>query len=85
MKTKIVQIGNSKGIRIPKVMLEQSGLGEEVQLEVKKQKIIIGPVNKPRQGWVDAFKKMAEQADDRLLDGQQLANKTSWDKNEWTW
>ena len=85
MKTKIVQIGNSKGIRIPKVMLEQSGLGEEVQLEVKKQKIIVSPISKPRQGWSDAFKKMAEQADDQLVDGRQLADQTSWDKNEWTW
>ncbi|MFQ5641440.1 MAG: AbrB/MazE/SpoVT family DNA-binding domain-containing protein [bacterium] len=85
MKTKIIQIGNSQGIRIPKVLLQQSGLGKEVELEVKKQNIIIGPIKKSRQGWSDAFRKMAERGVDQLIDRDALVRQSSWDKSHWTW
>ena len=51
MKTHIIKIGNSQGIRIPKVLLEQSGLGEEVELEVQDAQIIIHSAERPRQRW----------------------------------
>jgi antitoxin component of MazEF toxin-antitoxin module len=51
MKTRIIQIGNSRGVRIPKTLLEQSGLGEEVELKVDKEQIIIRPVKKARESW----------------------------------
>ena len=69
MKTRIIKIGNSRGIRIPKVLLEQSGLGEEVELEVQDRQIVIRPAERPRQGWEEAFRSMAEHEDDRFLDG----------------
>jgi antitoxin MazE len=64
MRASIVRIGNSQGIRIPKVVLEQTRLHGEVELEVKDKKIIISPVKKPRQDWDRQFKLMAERGDD---------------------
>ena len=43
MITTIISIGNSRGIRIPKLMLEESGLNNKVELEVKKGEIKIVP------------------------------------------
>jgi antitoxin MazE len=84
MKTRIIKIGNSQGIRIPKVLLEQSGLGEEVELEVRDAQIVIRPAERPRQGWDEAFRAMAEQADDQLLD-EDVTAQTDWDTTEWQW
>jgi antitoxin MazE len=84
MKTRIIKIGNSRGIRIPKVLLEQSGLGEEVELEVQDAQIIIRPAERPRQRWEKAFRSMAEHADDRLLD-EDLTGQGHWDRDEWQW
>lgn len=68
MKTHIVKIGNSQGVRIPKALLEQSGLEREVTLEVLDGSIIIRPARKVREGWDAAFAEMAAAGDDRLLD-----------------
>ncbi len=84
MKTRIIKIGNSRGIRIPKVLLEQSGLGEEVEIEVHDAQIVIRPAERPRQRWDEAFRAMAGQADDRLLD-EDLTGQTDWDTIEWQW
>jgi antitoxin MazE len=51
MKTRIIKIGNSQGIRIPKILLEQSGLSTEVELEVQDAQIVIRSAERPRQGW----------------------------------
>ena len=84
MKTRIIKIGNSRGIRIPKVLLEQSGLSEEVELEVQGRQIILRPAERTRRDWEEAFRSMAEHDDDRLLDGD-LAGQTRWDEEEWQW
>ena len=68
MKTRIIRIGNSQGVRIPKLLLEQSHLSEEVELEAQQHQIIIRSAEKPRQRWAEAFKAMAENGDDCLLD-----------------
>ncbi len=83
VKTRIIKIGNSQGIRIPKPLLEQSGLKEEVELEVEENKIIIQAVTRPRQGWAEAFTAMAEQGDDALLDPDVID--AEWDDQEWQW
>ncbi|MDO8142426.1 MAG: AbrB/MazE/SpoVT family DNA-binding domain-containing protein [Candidatus Brocadiales bacterium] len=68
MKTKLVSIGNSKGIRIPMAILKQCNIENEVHLEVEKEKIVIKPVKtNPREGWNDAFRLMHEKKDDALL------------------
>jgi len=84
MKARIVQIGNSQGIRIPKALLEQSGLNDDVELEVKDRQIIIRTARKPREGWENKFRAMAENADE-LLDKDALPHQSKWDENEWTW
>ena len=68
MKTKVVKIGNSRGIRIPKSIILRSGLKSEVELEVSDGLIIIKPVSANRKSWDTAFKKMAKNKDDILLD-----------------
>jgi antitoxin MazE len=85
MKTKVIKIGNSRGIRIPRHMLEQSGLKDEVELEVKENKIILKQSAKVREGWDYAFKRMSENKDDSLLDKDSLANQSSWDNEGWNW
>ena len=84
MRAKIIKIGNSQGIRIPKLFLEQTRLGDEVELEAQDDQIIIRPVTYPRQGWDEAFKAMAERGDDQLLDSD-LTGQTRWDQEEWEW
>ena len=69
MKTRIVKIGNSQGVRIPKLLLERSNLAEEVELEAQEHQIVIRSVRQPREGWQNAFRAMAERGDDELLNG----------------
>ena len=77
IKTRIVKIGNSQGLRIPKTLLEQSGINSEVEIEVQGNHLIIRPVEQVRKGWEKAFIEMAENRDD--------INTTEWDKDEWQW
>jgi antitoxin MazE len=84
MRTRIIRIGNSQGVRIPKLYLQQTGLGEEVELEVQDSEIVIRSTEHPRQGWAEAFLAMAEQGDDKLLDEKSM-NQSSWDEAEWQW
>ncbi|MBU0570643.1 MAG: AbrB/MazE/SpoVT family DNA-binding domain-containing protein [Candidatus Omnitrophica bacterium] len=68
MKVHVIPIGNSKGIRIPKVLLKLCHIRGEVDLEVKGAKIVITPVEREtREEWTKAFKKMRENNEDRLL------------------
>ena len=80
--TKVVKIGNSHGIRIPKLLIEQCGLRSRVSLTVRDGYITIHPVSQPREGWEEACREMAECGDDRLLDGIALSE---WDDTEWEW
>ncbi len=64
MKTQIIQIGNSQGIRIPKVLLEETGITGDVDLELHPDGILIRNVQVPRAGWAAAFRSMAENEDD---------------------
>ncbi len=84
MKASIVRIGNSQGIRIPKVILEQTQLKGEVELEVRDKQILIRAIRKPRHDWSRKFRTMADKKDDRLLDSEGIGL-TSWDKEEWEW
>lgn len=78
----VVKIGNSKGIRIPKNILEECGIDKQVDLVLKDHSLYIKPVN-PRKGWDEAFKKMAANNDDELLidDSIDLDN----EQDEWEW
>ncbi len=82
-KTRIVKIGNSQGIRIPKPLLDQADIGEEVELEVKDGQLIIRQARNPRFGWDDQFAEMARKGDDHLLDEDEIESK--WGMDEWEW
>ena len=82
IRSKVVKIGNSRGIRIPRTVLEQAGLTDEVEMTVEGNKLIIQALRRPRQDWEDQFAEMAKQGDDQLLDE---VPPTHWDEEEWTW
>ncbi len=84
IKTRIVKMGNSRGIRIPKLLLDQLGLSEEVELAVQDNQLVIRPAQRPRNGWDEQFRLMAERGDDRLLDAE-AASLTAWGATEWDW
>ncbi|MDW5289469.1 AbrB/MazE/SpoVT family DNA-binding domain-containing protein [Formosa sp. PL04] len=67
MEVSIIQIGNSKGIRISKTILEKYNIKDKVNLILEKGKIIIQPITTPRNGWENSFKEMNENGDDHLL------------------
>jgi antitoxin MazE len=81
IKSRIVRVGNSQGIRIPKTMLEQSGINENVEIEVRDNQIIITAANKTRAGWGKAFAQMVSNGDEEPL----LDVTNSWDEAEWEW
>ena len=83
MKTRIVAIGNSQGVRIPKLLLEQAGLSGAVEISAEDGSLVIRPVRKPRDGWADAFRQMARRGDDALLD--EAPSLSDWDEGEWEW
>jgi antitoxin MazE len=82
IRTRIIKIGNSQGIRIPKLLLEQSGIHAEVEIEVQGDCLTIRTAPRLRTGWDEAFAAMAEENDDVLLD---RVNGTDWDRVEWEW
>lgn len=84
MKTAIVRIGNSRGIRIPKPILEQCRLHDEVEMEVRNDCLLIRGVAEARSGWDGAFRRMHELGDDVPLDEGSTAA-TRWDITEWEW
>ncbi len=83
MKVSITRIGNSKGIRIPKIFLKQLKVEDTVELEAEKDRLIIRPVRESRKGWGKAFEKMRNRGDDALLDSD--LSLTEWDNKEWRW
>lgn len=82
MKTHVVPIGNSRGIRIPKALLELCHIQQIVNLSVKGETIIIRPMKRrPRAGWDTAFKQMHQQHEDQLL----MADTLDLDIGSWEW
>ncbi|UZQ53520.1 AbrB/MazE/SpoVT family DNA-binding domain-containing protein [Trichothermofontia sichuanensis B231] len=87
IRTRIIKIGNSQGVRIPKLLLEQSGIQAEVdqaevEIEVQGNHLTIRAAPHRREGWDDAFATMAKRKDDRLLDE---VTPNHWDQVEWDW
>ena len=83
MKTELVQIGNSRGIRIPKPLIEQCALGETVELRVENDCLVISSERKPRQGWEEAFRAASPAIHDELL--LQAVEPSEFDRKEWQW
>jgi antitoxin MazE len=82
MKTKIVRIGNSRGVRIPKPLLEQAGLQDEVELRVVESGIIIEGVGSPRAGWAEAAEALQAEGGGILLDEPVV---TDFEVSDWVW
>ena len=82
MKAHIVRIGNSRGIRLPKTLLQEAQLEDEVELQAEPGRILISKTAKPRTGWAEAAKRMRARNNDRLLDSP---TPTRFDKEEWKW
>lgn len=82
VRSKVVKIGNSRGIRIPRALLEQADLTDEVEMTVEGNKLVIQSARHHRQGWEAKFVEMAQHGVDRLLDEPVP---THWDESEWTW
>jgi len=83
MRARVIKIGNSQGLRIPKPILDQTGIMDDVEIEVKNNQIIIRPVKNVREGWDAAFKIMAEKGDDEPIIDDNISH--SWDESEWQW
>ena len=84
MKTKIVKIGNSRGIRIPKPLIAQVGIQEDVEISIEENRLVIAPAHHPRSDWAEAFQAMASRGDDSLLESAVVMG-TIWDEEEWEW
>ncbi len=84
VKARIIQIGNSQGIRIPKSILEQLGFTGEVELEVLPDQLIVRSLHQPRQQWEKYFQTMVEAGDDQLFDDEPFLQ-TAWEESEWEW
>ena len=82
MKTRIIRIGNSRGVRIPKPLLEQAGLVDQVILRVIDDGIVIESADKPRANWAEAASVLHGRGEDGLLDAPV---ETDFDETEWVW
>lgn len=82
MKSRIVRIGNSQGVRLPRPLLEQAGLGDDVVLRASPGRIVIEAARAPRAGWASAARAMHAGADDQLLGAPAP---TRFDREEWEW
>ena len=82
MKTRLVLIGNSRGIRLPKTVLAEAQLEDEVELKAEQGCIVIRSAKLPRAGWAEAAQKMSERGDDRLIGA---SGSTRFDREEWEW
>ena len=82
MLISVVKIGNSKGIRLPKNILEQCDITDNIELEVHNKEITLKSIKKTiRDGWEEKFKKMAENGDDKL----QIDDSIDIDMKNWEW
>ena len=82
MKARLVQIGNSRGVRLPKPLIEEIGLTDEVELRVREGAIVILPARAPREGWAEAAQLLHGRGEGGLLDAP---TPTRFDEESWEW
>lgn len=80
MKARLVRIGNSRGVRLPKTIIAQAGLTDEVELGVRDGAVVIARATSARSGWADAARQMRQRDEDRLIDA---STPTHFDEKEW--
>ena len=81
-KTRIVRIGNSRGIRVPKLLLDQADLPDEVELRAEPGRLVVSAVARPRAGWAKKARSMHQRREDLPLD---VGTRTRFDETEWRW
>ena len=81
MKAQLVRIGNSRGVRLPKAVIDEVGLTNEIDLRVENQCVVIAPVRSPRIGWADAARRLRTESK-AMLDNY---TPTRFDEAEWQW
>ena len=81
-RARIIRIGNSRGLRIPKALLDQAQLPDEVQLRAEPGRLIVRAARRPRAGWAEAAKALHAHSGDVLLDEP---TPTRFDRDEWRW
>ena len=82
MKARLVRIGNSRGVRLPKPLIEEAGLTDDVEVRVRGGALIIMSATRPRSGWAEAAKRMRQRGEEGLLDEP---TPTRFDGEEWKW
>ena len=82
MRARLIRIGNSRGVRLPKPLIEEAGLREEVEVHVQEGAVVISSPRRARAGWAEAARHMRARGDDRLLD---QPTRTQFDEKEWRW
>lgn len=82
MRAQIVRIGNSRGLRIPKTLLEACGIRDSVDLSIEEGRLVVKPIQAVREGWAEAARLMAERGEDALIDPEV---RNAFDEEEWNW
>lgn len=82
IRTSLIKIGNSQGVRLPKTLLAMSGIENDVEIAVIDGTITIRAAKKAREGWAESFQAMAVAGDDQLIDPP---IPSEWDEAEWEW
>lgn len=82
VKARIIKIGNSQGIRLPKAWLDQLNFGDEVEVVVQPDQLVIRSPHHTRQGWEQKFATMTQSGDDILVAPE---IPTQWEQEEWEW
>lgn len=83
MRVNLVKIGNSRGIRIPRSVIEQCGFADVVEMHVEAGRLVLAQPAKARDGWDEAFARAAAPGDDGLLDAETRVE--AFDEAEWSW
>lgn len=83
MKVNLIRIGNSKGVRLPASVIKECGFGDTVDLRVEDGAVVLAPAAAAREGWDEAFRRMAAAGDDAPLLPEGAG--TAFDSEEWTW
>jgi antitoxin MazE len=81
MKARLIRIGNSRGVRLPKAVIDQVGLDDDIELRVEENRVIITASAPPRSGWADAAKRLATESRGRM----DSPVPTRFDEDEWQW
>jgi len=80
MRTNLIKIGNSKGVRITSNIIKECELGNEIEIKVLDKKVIIEAIREPRSDWNSSFEKMHKNKEDLLIN----ESSNDFDK-DWEW